>query len=150
MGSEMCIRDSIRDVEKHRPENEIILYDCNRGWTRWQALQVMQATSDLCVTFEQPCETLDDIAAIRPLHSAAVSVDETLVTLQDGARIARDGLAEVFGIKLNRVGGLTKAARLRDIALAHGIDIFVMATGCLLYTSPSPRDLSTSRMPSSA
>ena len=36
---------------------------------------------------------------------------------------------EVFGIKLNRVGGLTKAARMRDIALAHGIDIFVMATG---------------------
>jgi len=35
----------------------------------------------------------------------------------------------VFGIKLNRVGGLTKASRLRDIALAHGIDIFVMATG---------------------
>jgi L-alanine-DL-glutamate epimerase-like enolase superfamily enzyme len=35
----------------------------------------------------------------------------------------------MFGIKLNRVGGLTKAARLRDIALAHGIDIFVMATG---------------------
>ena len=119
----------IRDVEAHRPEGEIILYDVNRGWSRAQALQVMRATEDLCVTFEQPCETLDDIAAIRPLHSAPVSVDETLVTLQDGARIARDGLAEVFGIKLNRVGGLTKAARLRDIALAHGIDIFVMATG---------------------
>ena len=29
-----------------------------------------------------------------------------------------------------------------DIALVHN--------GCLLYTSPSPRDLSTSRMPSSA
>ncbi|CZS03183.1 hypothetical protein CDFC105_81339 [Clostridioides difficile] len=26
----------------------------------------------------------------------------------------------------------------------------VLAIGCLLYTSPSPRDLSTSRMPSSA
>ena len=26
----------------------------------------------------------------------------------------------------------------------------VMDSGCLLYTSPSPRDLSTSRMPSSA
>ena len=25
-----------------------------------------------------------------------------------------------------------------------------LQTGCLLYTSPSPRDLSTSRMPSSA
>jgi L-alanine-DL-glutamate epimerase-like enolase superfamily enzyme len=56
-------------------------------------------------------------------------VDESLVTLQDAARIARDGLATIFGIKLNRVGGLTKAARIRDIALAHGIDMFVMATG---------------------
>ena len=27
---------------------------------------------------------------------------------------------------------------------------FVMSDYCLLYTSPSPRDLSTSRMPSSA
>ena len=66
----------IRDIEQHRSGNEIILYDCNRGWTRWQALKVMQATTDLCVTFEQPCETLDDIAAIRPLHNAAVSVDK--------------------------------------------------------------------------
>ena len=89
----------------------------------------MRATEDLHVTFEQPGETLDDIAAVRSLHAAPVSVDESLVTLQDAARIARDGLAEVFGIKLNRVGGLTKAARMRDIALAHGIDMFVMASG---------------------
>ena len=119
----------VRDVESIRLPGEIVLYDVNRGWTRQQALRVMQATEDLKVMFEQPGETLDDIAAIRPLHSAPVSVDESLVTLQDAARIARDGLAEVFGIKLNRVGGLTKAARMRDVALAHGIDMFVMATG---------------------
>ena len=119
----------IRDVEAHRPEGEIILYDVNRGWTRQQALRVMSGTEDLHVMFEQPGETLDDIAAIRAKHAAPVSVDECLVTLQDAARVAREGLAEVFGIKLNRVGGLTKAARMRDIALAHGIDIFVMATG---------------------
>ena len=29
-------------------------------------------------------------------------------------------------------------------------ELRVGTTGCLLYTSPSPRDLSTSRMPSSA
>ena len=119
----------IRDVESIRREGEIVLYDVNRGWTRQQALRVMSATEDFNVMFEQPCETFDDIAAIAGKHAAPVSVDETLVTLQDAARIARDGLAEVFGIKLNRVGGLTKAARMRDIALAHGIDMFVMATG---------------------
>ena len=121
--------ERIQDVETHRPTKERILYDANRGFTRQQALQVMQATEQWKVMFEQPCETLDDIAAIRPLHSAPVSVDECLVTLQDATRVARDGIAEVFGIKLNRVGGLTKASRIRDIALAHGIDIFVMATG---------------------
>ncbi len=119
----------IRDVEAGKPAGERILYDVNRGWTRAEALRVMKATEDLGVMFEQPCESLDDIAALRPLHAAPVSVDESLVTLQDAARIARDGLAEVFGIKLNRVGGLTRAARMRDIALAHGIDMFVMATG---------------------
>jgi L-alanine-DL-glutamate epimerase-like enolase superfamily enzyme len=119
----------IRDVEAQRAPHEIILYDVNRGWSRSQALQVMSACQDLNVTFEQPCETLDDMAAIAGKHASPVSVDESLVTLQDAARIARDGLAEVFGIKLNRVGGLTKAARMRDIALAHGIDMFVMATG---------------------
>lgn len=119
----------IRDVESIRKQGELVLYDVNRGWTRQQALRVMSATEDLNVMFEQPGETLDDIAAIRTKHAAPVSVDECLVTLQDAARVARDGLAEVFHIKLNRVGGLTKAARMRDIALAHGIDLFVMATG---------------------
>jgi len=119
----------IRDVEALRTAEDIILYDVNRGWTRQQALQVMSAVEDLNVKIEQPCETLDDIAAVVGKHATPVSVDESLVTLQDAARIARDGLAEIFGIKLNRVGGLTKAARMRDIALAHGIDMFVMATG---------------------
>lgn len=119
----------IRDVETLRNPEDIILYDVNRGWTRQQALRVMSAVEDLNVMIEQPCETLDDVAAISGKHATPVSVDESLVTLQDATRIARDGLAEVFGIKLNRVGGLTKAARIRDVALAHGIDMFVMATG---------------------
>ena len=36
--------------------------------------------------------------------------------------------------------------RRRSAAIRHRIWLL----GCLLYTSPSPRDLSTSRMPSSA
>ena len=36
---------------------------------------------------------------------------------------------------------------IQDGKLIHGAEVFLI---CLLYTSPSPRDLSTSRMPSSA
>jgi hypothetical protein len=49
------------------------------------------ATENLNVMFEQSCETLDDIAAIKGNHAAPVLVDESLATLQDAARIARDG-----------------------------------------------------------
>ena len=36
------------------------------------------------------------------------------------------------------------------VAKAKAGDTIKVFPGCLLYTSPSPRDLSTSRMPSSA
>ena len=121
--------ERIRHIESSRRDNEIILYDVNRAWTRREASIVMNAVADLGVTFEQPGETLDDIAQIRRVTSSPISVDESLVTLQDATRIAREGIADVFGIKLNRVGGLTKARRMRDIAIAHVIQMFVMATG---------------------
>ena len=36
------------------------------------------------------------------------------------------------------------------LPIITAITVFVLFLFCLLYTSPSPRDLSTSRMPSSA
>ena len=36
------------------------------------------------------------------------------------------------------------------VQLANELREFLLYSVCLLYTSPSPRDLSTSRMPSSA
>lgn len=119
----------IRYLEENRQAGERILYDVNRAWTRAQASVVMNAVADLGIAVEQPGETLDDIAAVRKRTTIPISVDESLVTLQDATRIAREGIAEIFGIKLNRVGGLTKARRMRDIALAHGIQMYIMATG---------------------
>jgi len=121
--------ERIRFIEANRKAHEIILYDVNRAWTRREASIVMNAVAELGVTFEQPAETLDDLAAIRMVTRSPISVDESLVTLQHACRIAREGIADVFGIKINRVGGLTKARRIRDVALAHGIQMFVMATG---------------------
>lgn len=119
----------IRHIEQHRLSGERILYDVNRSWTRREAAVVMVAVADLGVTFEQPCETTDDIKAVRALTTSPISVDETLVSINDMTRIAYEGIAEVANIKINRVGGLTKARRIRDVAIAHGIQIYVMATG---------------------
>ena len=89
----------------------------------------MNGVRDLDVTFEQPSETLDDIDAVRRQTSAPISIDESLVSYANGVHIARNGSGEIFNIKSNRVGGLTRARRLRDIAIAHGIQMYIMPTG---------------------
>ena len=119
----------IRHVEAHRAPDDRVFYDVNRAWTRAEAITVMNAVSDLPVVFEQPSETLDDCLAIRRLTRAPIAIDERLETLGDMTRIVGDGIAEQVNIKINRVGGLTKAARIRDLAMAHGIRIAVMPTG---------------------
>ena len=136
--------ENIRVIERNRKPNEIILYDANRAWTRRQASIAMNGVADLGVTFEQPCETLDDIAALRNVTTSPISVDESLVTLQDMTRIAREGIADTVNIKLNRVGGLTKARRIRDVAMAHGIQMFVMASGGSVFADTEAAHLAQS------
>ena len=50
------------------------------------------------------------------------------------------------------VAGYGSATRIEQVVLLPilGINTAIISIICLLYTSPSPRDLSTSRMPSSA
>eukprot|EP00831_Metopus_contortus_P083842 TRINITY_DN9376_c0_g1_i1.p1 TRINITY_DN9376_c0_g1~~TRINITY_DN9376_c0_g1_i1.p1 ORF type:complete len:129 (-),score=39.78 TRINITY_DN9376_c0_g1_i1:74-460(-) len=49
------------------------------------------------------------------------------------------------------MSGIAKdAAKLKQIKEESQIKCSIQRSFCLLYTSPSPRDLSTSRMPSSA
>ena len=121
--------ERIRFLEAHREPDEVVFYDVNRAWTRAEAVTVMNAVADLPVTFEQPCETLDDCLAVRRVTSHPMAIDERLDTLNDMTRIVSDRIAELINIKINRVGGLTRAARIRDLALAHGIGISVMPTG---------------------
>ena len=62
-----------------------------------------------------------------------------------------DGMAQVVAV----TGGTTlhisgQTAMDRHMNLVGGNDYHAQATACLLYTSPSPRDRTRSRMPSSA
>ncbi|MGI9405644.1 MAG: mandelate racemase/muconate lactonizing enzyme family protein [Hyphomicrobiaceae bacterium] len=119
----------IRHLAANELSGEKIFFDANRAWLPREAMTVMNAVGPMEAWFEQPCETLDEIRLVRQQVSQSICVDEALHTFDDLLRIHRDGIAELVNIKINRVGGLTKARRIRDFCLATGITMLVMETG---------------------
>ena len=87
----------------------------------------------------------------RVLIWEASAVAEAAVN-EGVARIPADDFdAERYREELEARLGLTRSIMRRVINIARRESKrIVFSEGCLLYTSPSPRDLSTSRMPSSA
>ena len=65
-------------------------------------------------------------------------------------QLSRHTTAKAFGIGLYCAMLPVPGQMIISVALAIVFTANVPLSFCLLYTSPSPRDLSTSRMPSSA
>ena len=80
-------------------------------------------------------EADDEIEKLRNYVKAKSTV------FMENVRVIRLYFAETRGASFNIKAGLDNEIRRRYQEFLHT---------CLLYTSPSPRDLSTSRMPSSA
>ena len=89
--------------------------------------------------------------------TSSVSFDNSLYQYDIDGSIAHAKMLEKVGTLTKKevtdiIGGLEE---IREEISNQNFEFFVKdhiysPLGCLLYTSPSPRDLSTSRMPSSA
>ena len=84
-------------------------------------------------------DMLTDCGLNTDLH-VIMETNEALESIYDIAHASKRIVALYFG-------GVDMAAELR---VPNEYKNLIYARSCLLYTSPSPRDLSTSRMPSSA
>ena len=130
IGGDVCLDiERIRHLQKNRKPDEIIFYDLNRSWLPAEAIMVMNQLADFSVIFEQPCETLKQCLTVRKQTTQLISIDENLFTLDDMLFIIDRRVGEIVNIKISRVGGLTKARRLRDVALNAGIKFIIMDTG---------------------
>ena len=125
IGGDVCLDiERIRHLQKNRKPDEIIFYDLNRSWLPAEAIMVMNQLADFSVIFEQPCETLKQCLTVRKQTTQLISIDENLFTLDDMLFIIDRRVGEIVNIKISRVGGLTKARRLRDVALKRRYKIY--------------------------
>ncbi|MEU1665289.1 o-succinylbenzoate synthase [Streptomyces sparsogenes] len=75
---------------------------------------------------EQPLgeEDLRQHAHLARLVSTPICLDESIVSAQSAADAIALGAASVINIKPGRVGGYLEAARIHDLALAHGVAVW--------------------------
>jgi len=117
---------AVRDVVG----DDVVLYaDANGAFTAATARKFLRATRDLEYVLEQPCRTYAECASVRRAADRPMVLDESIVTLDDLLRAHRDGVADGITIKLQRVGGITRAVLLRDVAAELGVEVTVEDAG---------------------
>ncbi len=103
--------------------DEILLLDGNTRYTLTEAITVANAIRDLPVIMEQPCLTWEESIDFRRRCPLPVKLDELIETPQDIIRGYEAGAMDMIAIKVARVGGLTKARKMRDLAIDLGISV---------------------------
>ncbi len=118
----------IRAIVAALPAGDSVTFDANRAMLPDQAIRLMTATADVDAYFEQPCETYEECLQVRRATQQPIILDEVIVEYADMVRAQRDGACEAIGLKIERVGGLTRARRMRDFCVQTGIRMNIEAT----------------------
>jgi L-alanine-DL-glutamate epimerase-like enolase superfamily enzyme len=92
--------------------------DANRGLTSRDTLRLSRECAEVPITIEQPCNSIEEVAAIRHRLAHPVFLDESMVDLNTIIRVIGDGIVDGFGMKLTRIGGLQPFSVVRDICQA--------------------------------
>ncbi|MEU4193816.1 dipeptide epimerase [Kribbella sp. NPDC026611] len=119
------VRDAIGPVPRLR-------LDANQGWTRRDAVKVIQAVEDCDLELvEQPVAAadLEGMAWVRDRVGTPILADESVFGVRDLVNVIRHGAADLVNVKLAKCGGLAPARTLLEVAREHGIGAIV---GCMM------------------
>jgi L-alanine-DL-glutamate epimerase-like enolase superfamily enzyme len=115
----------IRAVAAVMAPGERLIADANTGWYPHEALRVARRVEDLDVYIEQPCRTYDECLSVRGGTRLPMVLDEVIETLPDLLRARADRALDGVNLKISRLGGLTRARKLRDVCAATGIGMTI-------------------------
>lgn len=112
-----------------RHPGEFFLVDANGGLVPETALRMLQLLPPgLDFVLEAPCATLRETKSLRARCPYPLVIDELAQLDSDITLIVAEDLADAFGLKISKAGGLTPSRRHRDIARAAGLTMSVQET----------------------
>jgi L-alanine-DL-glutamate epimerase-like enolase superfamily enzyme len=142
-----------REVVNATGDEDLVIADANGGWRINDAITAARLMEDLPRLYlEQPCPTMDECCEVRKRTSLPMVYDEVVHDVPTLLRAVREGGAGAFNLKVSKVGGLTKARLMRDLAQELGVQVtiedtwggdIVSATSAHLAASTRPAALLT-------
>jgi len=143
----------IRTVAERLEPGDVLIADANTGWRADEAMRVVRAVRDLDVYVEQPCATYEECLSVRRRTDLPFVLDETIDGVGALLRAHADLAMDAINLKIGKVGGLTRARLLRDLAVEVGLaltiedtwgsDVATAAIAHLAHSTPSESLLST-------
>lgn len=136
-------KDAVLDVERVKAVyaaiagRALLRLDANEGWTPKQAVRAIHQLEDAGVqldTVEQPVKAWDlsGMAYVTERVSTPIVADESIAGLADVVEVIQRRAADVVNIKLMKLGGLSRALRVTDLAAMYGVECMV---GCMLESA---------------
>ena len=113
--------ETIRAVASVKRPDVKLAVDANRGWTARDAITASRLNEDVDCVFEQPCDSYEEVASIRRVIRHPIYLDESTESLGVVLRAVGDGIADGFGFKVTRLGGLSAMRTVRDICRARNL-----------------------------
>lgn len=116
----------IRSVVQATEREDVVVADANGGWSLQDAVVVVRAVEGLERLFvEQPCTTLEECLIVRARTSLPMVLDESITDVQSLLHAYGERALEAFNLKISKVGGLSRAKLLRDLAVALGLRLTI-------------------------
>ncbi|MFF0143907.1 O-succinylbenzoate synthase [Amycolatopsis sulphurea] len=94
-----------------------IRVDANAAWdvdTAVHALGELDRAAGGLEYAEQPCPTIDDLAAVRRRVSVRIAADESIRRAEDPLKVAVAGAADIAVLKVAPLGGVRRALEVAD------------------------------------
>jgi o-succinylbenzoate synthase len=122
------LADDVDRVNAVRELVPTVRVDANGGWTVEQAVRAASAlTADGPLEYlEQPCATVDELAALRRQIDVPIAADESIRKADDPLAVVRAGAADIAVLKVAPLGGISAV-----LDIAAQIDIPVVISSAL-------------------